>query len=65
MDTDGAGRVRRFVPFGLLAVAPLAASLATLAPDPSGHWTGHLGNAAVAGAQRLPECSWQAGLVRC
>ena len=42
----------RWSPFGLLLVAPIAASITqTLAPTPHGHWSGHLGNVAISAGQ--------------
>ena len=42
----------RWSAFGLLLVAPIAASITqTLAPMPHGHWSGHLGNVAISAGQ--------------
>lgn len=47
-------KLRKLTPFALLAVVPAAAVLSgLLAPGPSGHWTGHLSNAAVSAGQLL------------
>ncbi|HET9559667.1 MAG TPA: hypothetical protein VFS70_21205, partial [Actinomycetota bacterium] len=49
---DRGGRWRRWAPYGLLLGAPVAAILVqALAPAPHGHWSSHLGSAAMSAAQ--------------
>jgi hypothetical protein len=46
-------RLSRWAPYGLVLVAVSSGALSAFAPAPHGHWTGHVGNAAVAGVQML------------